>query len=1016
MVLEIDHLLDELEEIVYVCDPDTYDVLYINQNGRKALELGEGYQGGKCYKLLQGLDHPCDFCTNQYLSRDSFYIWEHTNPSLNRHYLLKDKLILWRGKTARMEFAIDITEKENTSRAVKSKLDVERALVECTRILMDENSLDKAISMVLESVGNFYKANRAYIFELHPKENLVKNTFEWCAENVPPQKEVLQNLTMQDVDYWLHAFTKDDLIFIEDLEKVKEVRREEYNILHAQGISSLLAVPLRIDGKITGFIGVDDPCQFQNDTSLLDSLSYFVTAETKKRSMEKQLQFMSYYDALTGVYNRNKYIQYLEQFGSKKLTSVGVVFADINGLKSFNDTYGHSQGDALITSVSCVLGNAFAGCDLYRVGGDEFVIVCENISRDDFEARANQAREMFSRNGSNSVSVGSTWADTGIDVRLLASKADLLMYQNKQSYYHGLLQVSSGLDGSSPRTGKAALESCYRMVLEQAGCGVFEWDCLRDSPGLPLCEEAGGNLYLSQNLAKNFGYSFIELNFLSFLLSENKIFSEDLPAFTDFVYEKNGTSTRELTCRLTTDQQRYEWYRLTIAMAVYPEGNRLHVVGTVRNVDQSALSQEQEKLLAGRDTLTGARSKESFYAEAERLLKEYPDRKYVVILMDIDKFKVVNDMYGMDGGNRVLVYIAELIRQSIMEQGIFARMYADVFYIMAECPMDRDAVHLVESISDGLETFGLETTLVPSFGICRVTDRKTPVVSLCEMAGFAHEAIKTQRNTRWMFYNDTMRRHVVEEKQLESEMEYALQNGQFQVYLQPKYDLEKGKVVGAEALVRWIHPTRGVIPPNSFIPLFEKNGFIIKLDEYIWRETCHILRAWIDCGLEPIPVSVNVSRLHLKSSSFDKVVSGLLRQYELPFDLLELELTESLFVENLDKKIKILLELRRKGFQLNMDDFGSGYSSLNMLKDIPIDTLKIDCGFFGETVTSSSGKIVIKHTIAMAHELDIQVVAEGVETKDQADFLVRSGCSVIQGYYFSRPIPALEFTEKYMQQ
>lgn len=215
--------------------------------------------------------------------------------------------------------------------------------------------------------------------------------------------------------------------------------------------------------------------------------------------------------------------------------------------------------------------------------------------------------------------------------------------------------------------------------------------------------------------------------------------------------------------------------------------------------------------------------------------------------------------------------------------------------------------------------------------------------------------------------------------------------------------------MGAEALVRWIHPVKGLIPPGQFIPLFEKNGFILKLEPYLWEEVCKNLKKWKDEGKKLVPISVNVSRLHLYNPGLQDIICGLADQYGIPRSILELELTESMFFEDMSNLSRVLNQLKVEGFTLDMDDFGSGYSSLNMLKNIPIDVLKIDREFFNETVATDKGKTVIKYTVAMAHELSMSVVAEGVETEVQAKFLLDVGCHVAQGFYFSKPMPTEEF-------
>ena len=212
-------------------------------------------------------------------------------------------------------------------------------------------------------------------------------------------------------------------------------------------------------------------------------------------------------------------------------------------------------------------------------------------------------------------------------------------------------------------------------------------------------------------------------------------------------------------------------------------------------------------------------------------------------------------------------------------------------------------------------------------------------------------------------------------------------------------------------MVRWNHPEKGIIPPNSFIPVFEKNGFIVKLDAFVWEETCKIIKKWQDAGVECVPISVNVSRMHIFDVGFDKKLKGLVEKYQIPTSLLELELTESAFLENVSRLYDVMNSLREDGFVLSMDDFGSGYSSLNMLKNVPLDVVKLDREFLNETTTTEKGKTIVESTISMVQRLKMKVVAEGVETKEHANFLLEAGCHIAQGYYYSKPISVDAFEE-----
>lgn len=320
-----------------------------------------------------------------------------------------------------------------------------------------------------------------------------------------------------------------------------------------------------------------------------------------------------------------------------------------------------------------------------------------------------------------------------------------------------------------------------------------------------------------------------------------------------------------------------------------------------------------------------------------------------------------------------------------------------------------DLVTMVKDIEMDVMNSDMNIKVNLSFGICLAEQRNTPINLLSDRASFAEVSIRGNVVVNWAFYDERMRAKQMEEREIESEMQEALEQRQFVVYLQSKHDINSGKIVGAESLVRWRHPTKGLLSPAKFVPLFERNGFIINLDEFMWEQTCIILKRWLDKGLDAVPISVNVSRLHVYRSTFVDKLNALVGKYKIPSDLLELELTESTFIEKTDELFRVMNKIREYGFRFAMDDFGSGYSSLNMLKDAPLSIIKFDRSFLRENFVNGNGATILRHMIAMARELNLIIVAEGAETIEQIELLKKLGCPVVQGYYFSKPVPVAQF-------
>lgn len=436
-------LLNEISELVYVSDPETYELLFVNQTGCQTLHL-ENYKHKKCYEVLQGKTSPCEFCTNDRLCDDNFYTWEFTNPSIGRHFLLKDKIIQWRGKTARMEIAFDITELELQKQELKNMLDVQTLITNCVRMLYAVDNLDQTINAVLTQIGEFLVSDRAYVFEI--KDELMNNTHEWTAPGISPQLEKLQQLDLSLISDWLPFFEKNDCIIIDDVEQLQKTNPAAYATLHAQEITSLIAAPIFLDNKLAGYIGIDnyDSEKIKNSSYLLLSMSIFLSYAIRHRNHVDMLHRLSYHDLLTNALNRNTFMDVLSQFRPGQYASAGIIYIDINGMKEINDFYGHHQGDKILITTVAKVFNLFKPDELFRIGGDEFVIITYDLTETDFYEKFNLLRNIFCKktNLPFSIATGSCWVKSPSDLNSLLQQADSAMYTDKKKFYYGKEKTS----------------------------------------------------------------------------------------------------------------------------------------------------------------------------------------------------------------------------------------------------------------------------------------------------------------------------------------------------------------------------------------------------------------------------------------------------------------------------------------------------------------------------------------------------------------------------------------------
>lgn len=554
---------------------------------------------------------------------------------------------------------------------------------------------------------------------------------------------------------------------------------------------------------------------------------------------------------------------------------------------------------------------------------------------------------------------------------------------------------------------KALDDERYRVVVEQLEVMVIEWNRETNvryiSP--ELCEKIWGNYNSGRDLFE--------------VWAEGNIVCEyDRQEFAEFKKQiRENIPYIETTIRLLNRDKKYVWYRIAVSKIYNSSHEVKRIIGTVMDVEESMRYKVHRRYFQEMDSITGIYNEDAFYMRVNRILRENTDEQYAMIRIDITRFKYINEIYGVEEGDRLLKYIGTILIEEVSgESNAYGRINGDIFAVLLKFKNEKEILDLIECMDLRVNEFGLGRKVSLSYGICIVKDKDIQANILCDWANLALKTVKENRIKKYAFYKDELRIRQLNDQKIEDEMENALREGQFHVFLQPKYNISTEKVIGAEALVRWFHPKEGIIPPDQFIPLFEKNGFIIKMDEYIWEESCKVIQGWLEKGYEPIPISVNISRIHIYNKGFEQRLIQMLEDYKIPFSLIEVELTESTFVSETEELYQKMQHLQDLGITFSMDDFGAGYSSLNMLKNAPINTIKLDREFLNETTSTPKGQTIVSHTIAMVNQLGLNVIAEGVETRGQAEFLSGAGCANAQGFFFSKPMPVKEFNRLVFQE
>lgn len=423
-------------------------------------------------------------------------------------------------------------------------------------------------------------------------------------------------------------------------------------------------------------------------------------------------------------------------------------------------------------------------------------------------------------------------------------------------------------------------------------------------------------------------------------------------------------------------------------------------------------NRQQLEKTAFTDSLTGGMNNAAFQVECQNLVNHAPLCTYTVVLLNVKGFKLINENFGITAGNRILCYIYSVLKRNMRTNEIAARGDADHFFMcLKECNRDKiqerlDAV--IKEINSFQQSEDSRYFLTILQGACVVDEKDLNIRIIQDRARMACQLQK--QKSKCAFYSAELTQKMKKEQELTALFENSIKDHDFHVYLQPKIRLKDSSIGGAEALVRWLHPQRGMIYPSDFIPLFEKNENICRLDLYVFEEVCGFIKKWMEDGKRPFPVSVNLSRVHFKNQDFLCRFSQIKEKYGIPDQMIELELTESIFFDEQQTELlkTSIGHMHRKGFLCSLDDFGAGFSSLGLLREVDVDTIKLDRQFFGN-IANRKAQNVIASFIGLADKLGVHIVAEGIETEEQMDYLREVQCEMVQGYIFSKPLPILEF-------
>lgn len=424
-------------------------------------------------------------------------------------------------------------------------------------------------------------------------------------------------------------------------------------------------------------------------------------------------------------------------------------------------------------------------------------------------------------------------------------------------------------------------------------------------------------------------------------------------------------------------------------------------------------SNEKEILsLAYEDKVTYIGNQNKFYRECSKYLLDKPSLNYIIVYFDINNFKMINDTFGYEFGDNLLITIAKALKEELTEGEVYARLSSDYFAIFCDYKNGRNKIiRKLDNIRSNIESnLSIVFEISLCVGIYFVEEGEVDIQKAVNKANMARSVAKG-KNINYAIYNEDVRNKLSEESMILDDIKIALVKNQFEVYYQPKFSLVTGEMIGSEALIRWNHPEHGFISPAVFIPIAEKSKLILKIGRFVFERVCNDLSEWKKQGKKIVPVSVNLSRVELYQPDIVKFINKTIQMYNLSSDFIEIEITETVAINELNILKNVLNELRKHGFSISMDDFGTGYSSISCLRDMPIDILKLDKSFLGGIEHDERSHNIAKSIVSLAKSLDLVVIIEGVESKEQAELMKQFGCDLVQGFYFARPMPAKNFLD-----
>ena len=860
-----------------------------------------------------------------------------------------------------------------------------RAIGKRMRSALTDPDAENVLSDFIASIGEVFDCGCIYVFE---KNN--RGTFDlmdsWVPEGESLPFESLYNVSPEELEPWYSVHKVMEaypVAVVPDVNILRERAPELYDFFSKRGVRTLYTGLLNNEIENVGFFGIDNPAaeDIGNLAAFFRLIGMYIAERMRNHALVTHMKGFGYVDKLTGVGNINS----LSDFGKTidRHQSIGLLYGEIEGLNTASEREGHTVGGRLIRATASALSDVYSSNNVYRVGDNAFCVVVTDIDKALFDREVKQVIHWLNVQRIPFIVSSKWWPRAAIGLDMMLHNVKMINQVERQKWSAGRKLPDS----------KIVLRAVEIHPNSDSYRIVYDYDHPDASSEIHQGFERDNKEKIERiaEIDRERYASYWELSFRAARSETNREYHTEI--LYHYTTDSGTILVKEIVSKLSDDLLLVTMRNAFVSEQAVYESTVLYKRFGEKDHDYLDMPLNRDDV---------------FFNQANMLLAKPNFKKVAVFAVDINRFKLYNDIFGRKAGDDYLELIGNVLMQIAEDyHGIAGYLGGDDFCMMLPV-FDKDGDYYIQKAEEYIQTNMVVETFSPSVGIYMPENAGEDAAQLYDRAQMALSIIRGSYTVKVRLFNEERYEKLRREQLLLIDIKQGIDAGEFTFYLQPKVDAFTGKIVSAEALMRWIHKGE-LISPGTFIPALESSGFIYKLDRFIWEEICKWQRAGLDAGRPVLPVSVNVSRVDFDYLDVDACFESLIKQYDLPPHLIEIEITESAYAEATAKLHQSIARLRKKGFPILMDDFGKGYSSLNMLQNVNVDVLKIDKRFLDEGKDGAHGRDIIKSIIDMAHMMNLPVVAEGVEEHEQLEELKEFFCDFIQGYYFYKPMPVAEY-------